>query len=146
MEFRSSRRLFFQFIISFNFRISWKVTSHTLMSVLTRMMFLVSERIFFFFTKVISSYHISRSKCLALVKRLRDDDRHDLLILVWTKIIDWNHHHWSVLVIQIFISSIYLTEDWHRNYRWGPYSDLQIVWSGHQKKVTFCVNSGHQLW
>ena len=100
---------------------------------------------------MISSYHISRSKCLAWVERLRDDDRHDLLTSVWTKIIDCNHHHWSVLVIQIFISSIYLTEDsWyttsrHRNYRWGPYSDLQIVWSGHQKKVTFCVNYDNDI-
>ena len=115
------------------------------MLILSRMIFLVSERIIFF-KRVISSYHISHLKCLAWVKRVRNDDRDDLLTSVWTKIVDRNHHYWSLLVTQIFIISICLTADswytisWHRKYRWGSYSDLQIAWSGYQKK------KWHSLW
>ena len=141
MEFRSSRRFLFNFSLSLVFRISWIVdVSHTNVGSDSNDVSCIRKDLLLFFTRVISSYHIQRSKYLAWVKRLRDDDRHDLLTSVWTKIIDYNHHHWSVLVIQIFTSSIYLTEDsWyttscHRNYRWGSYSNLQIVWKRYQKK------------
>ena len=130
-NFRTSRRFFFHFIISLLFRISWLVTSLTLMPILSRMMILVSERLFFL--RMISCYPISRSKCLGWMKRLRDDDRDNLLTSNWTKIVDRNHHYQSVPDIQIFTIAILFTVEswytisWHRNYRRGP---TQIFTSG----------------
>ena len=95
-----------------------------------------------FFLRMISCYPISRSKCLGWVKRLRDDDRDNLLTSVWTKIVDRNHHYQSVPDIQIFTIAILFTVEswytisWHRNYRRVPTqiftsADLDIVKEWH---------------
>ena len=85
---------------------------------------------------MISSLHISRSKCLGWVKRLRDDDRDNLLTPIRTKIVVHKHHYRSVLDIQIVTVSFFF-------WRFVIY-DLMlsklsmrtplIAWSGHHKK------------